>query len=122
VPSCRLAPEISNAEVARRFVEDELRREAVGEDTLFLAQLLTTELVTNAVRHAESPVEITVIRREDRIRIEARDDSTAVPALPPDDPPIRYRGLLLVEDLAEEWGVEVEDRKGKIVWFEVLVT
>jgi anti-sigma regulatory factor (Ser/Thr protein kinase) len=122
VPSCRLAPEISNAEVARRFVEDELRREAVSEDTLFLAQLLTTELVTNAVRHAESPVEITVIRREDRIRIEARDDSTAVPALPADDPPIRYRGLLLVEDLAEEWGVEVEDRKGKIVWFEVLVT
>lgn len=120
--SCRLAPEIRNAEVARRFVEAELRRHAVGEEAVFLAQLLTTELVTNAVRHAGSPVDVKVARREDRIRIEARDDSTDLPVMPEGDSPTRHRGLLLIDDLSEDWGVEVHDLGGKVVWFEVLAT
>lgn len=122
VCSCRFAPEISNAEVARRFVESELRRRAVGEEAVFLAQLLTTELVTNAVRHAGSHVDITVARREDRIRIEARDYSTELPRMPESDASTRHRGLLLVDDLSEDWGVEVHDQDGKVVWFEVLAS
>ncbi len=117
----RFPPDLASAQEARCFVEDELRRESVGEETLFRAQLVATELVTNAVRHAHSPVELTVAHRDDRIRIEARDDSTARPTLPQVDPPTRHRGLLLVEDLCENWGVDVQDHSGKVVWCEVRV-
>jgi anti-sigma regulatory factor (Ser/Thr protein kinase) len=84
------APELPSAEAARRFVEGELRVAAVDEETLFRVQLLTTELVTNAVRHANSCVELTVAQREDRVPVEARDDSpqkaNANPSGRPDSP------------------------------------
>lgn len=114
-------PDLTSAQGVRRLVEDELEQDPVGEDALFQAQLLATELVTNAVRHAQSPVELTVARRQDRIRIEARDHSTARPSLPDDDT-TRHKGLLLVEDLSEAWGVDVQDQNGKVVWCEVLTT
>ncbi len=113
------ASHLASAQAARRFVEDELRPEAVGEDALFRAQLLVTELVTNAVRHARSPVELTVANRDGRIRIEARDNSTARPAPPRVDAHTRHRGLLLVQDLSENWGVDVQGHSGKVVWCEV---
>lgn len=119
VPTVRFAPDLASAKGARRFVEDALHPETIGEEALFRAQLLATELVTNAVRHAQSPVELTVAHREGRIRIEARDDSTVRPAPPQVDAPTRHRGLLLVEDLSENWGVDVQDHSGKVVWCEV---
>ena len=119
MPTARFAPELRSAEGARRFVEHQLQRENLGEETLFRAQLVATELVTNAARHAHSPVELSVTRHKDHIRIEARDDSTATPTPPDDAAPTRHRGLLLVEDLCEKWGVDVQDEAGKVVWAEV---
>lgn len=103
----------------RSFVENAVRRECVDEDTLFRVQLVATELVTNAVRHAGSPVELSVAWTGDRIRVEARDDSTSRPAPPDDSPQTRHRGMRLVEDLSDSWGVEVPDGSGKVVWCEV---
>ncbi len=117
--TARFAPELQSAEGARRFVEDELRGENVGEEAVFRAQLVATELVTNAARHAHSPVELSVVRHQDHIRIEARDDSTATPTPTPADTPTRHRGLLLIEDLCDKWGVDVQDDAGKVVWAEV---
>ena len=111
---------LTSAHGVRRLVENELEQDPVGEDALFQAQLLATELVTNAVRHAHSPVELTVARRQDRIRIEARDHSTTRPSLPDGDHATRHKGLLLVADLSEAWGVDVQDQTGKVVWCEVL--
>ena len=121
MPTLRFPPDLASAQGARRFVECQLRGESVGEEALFRAQLLATELVTNAVRHAHSPVDLTVAHWDDRIRIEARDDSTARPAPHRVDPPTRHRGLLLMEDLCEDWGVDVQDHSGKVVWCEVRV-
>ena len=59
----------------RRFVEDELGLAGAGDDALLHAQLVATELVTNAARHAESPVELTIKRGHGRVRVEARDGS-----------------------------------------------
>lgn len=115
----RLPPNLESADAARRLVEGELRPAGVDEETLFRVQLLATELVTNAVRHAGSPVELSVACRDDRIRIEARDASPEVPRPPCVDAPTRHRGLLLVEDLSDEWGVDVQDGDGKVVWFEL---
>lgn len=122
MPTACFAPDLANSDGVRRFVEEELRRGPVSEDTMFRAQLLATELVTNAVRHAGSGVELTVALDEGRVRIQARDGSSAKPASPPADPETRHRGLFLLEDLSEEWGVELEGHTGKIVWCEVAAT
>ncbi len=115
----RLAPQLQSALEARRFVEDELRPAGAGDDTLLHAQLLATELVTNAARHAQSPVELTIAPGSGRVRIEARDDSAALPTAPLAETPTRHRGLHLIEDLSQGWGVEARDDSGKVVWCEL---
>ncbi len=120
--TARFAPELRSATEARLFVEDELRPAGVGEDTLCHAQLLVTELVTNAARHAHSAVDLTVVGGQGRVRIEARDDSSAIPMAPRVDTETRHRGLQLIEDLSEGWGVDLRGGDGKIVWCELAST
>lgn len=114
----RFAGELRSAGEARRFVEDELRPAGAGDDTMMHAQLLVTELVTNAARHAQSPVDLTITPGHGRVRIEARDDSTAIPTPPQVDTPTRHRGVLLLEDLSASWGVDAQE-SGKVVWCEL---
>jgi two-component sensor histidine kinase len=120
--TARFTPELRSATDARRFVEDELRPAGAGEDTLCHAQLLVTELVTNAARHAHSAVDLTIAGEHGRVRIEARDDSSAIPIAPRVDTETRHRGLQLIEDLSEGWGVDVRGDDGKIVWCELAST
>lgn len=120
--TARFGPELRSATEARRFVEAELRPAGAGEDTLCHAVLLVTELVTNAARHAQSAVDVTVAGVGSRIRIEARDDSSAMPTAPPVDPETRHRGLQLIEDLSVGWGVDVRGEGGKVVWCELAST
>ena len=117
--TARFDPELRNATEARRFVEDELRPAGAGENTLCHAQLLVTELVTNATRHAHSAVDLTIASEHGRVRIEARDDSSAIPIATRVDTETRHRGLQLIEDLSEGWGVDVRGDDGKIVWCEL---
>ena len=120
--TARFDPELRSATEARRFVEDELRLAGAGEDTLGHAQLLVTELVTNAARHARSAVDLTISGEDGRVRIEARDDSSAMPTAPQVETQTRHRGLQLIEDLSEGWGVEVRGDDGKTVWCELAST
>ena len=89
-----------------------------GEDTMLHTQLVVTELVTNAARHAQTPVELTIATAVGRVRIEARDGSAAT-LTPHVDTPTRHRGLQLIEDLSDGWGVERQDAGGKVVWCEL---
>ena len=120
--TARFAPELRSATEARRFVEDELRPAGAGEDTLCHAQLLVTELVTNAARHAQSAVDLKVAAESGRVRIEACDDSSAMPTAPRVETETRHRGLQLIEDLSEGWGVDLLGDDGKIVWCELAST
>jgi len=92
------------------------------ESLLDDVQLLVSELVTNAVVHAGSDVEVAVRLLTDSIRIEVVDraPTASVPLRPssPDSHDESGRGLLLVETMASAWGVEPMDG-GKAVWFEV---
>ena len=115
----RLAAELQSAVEARRLVEDELGPAGAGEDTLLHTQLLVTELVTNAARHAQTPVELTIAPAVGRVRIEARDGSAATPTPPHVDTPTRHRGVHLIEDLSDGWGAEAQDAGGKVVWCEL---
>ena len=115
----RLAGELRSAIEARRIVEDELGPAGAGDDTMLHTQLVVTELVTNAARHAQTPVDLTVSVAVGRVRIEARDGSAATPTSPDVDTPTRHRGVHLIEDLSERWGVEAQDAGGKVVWCEL---
>jgi anti-sigma regulatory factor (Ser/Thr protein kinase) len=120
--TARFAPELRSAEEARRFVEEELRPAGAGEDTLCHAQLVVTELVTNAARHAHSAVDVTIDCGQGRVRIEARDDSSAMPTASRVDSETRHRGLQLIEDLSVGWGVDALGDRGKVVWCELAST
>ncbi|MEU3252426.1 SpoIIE family protein phosphatase [Streptomyces sp. NPDC006997] len=91
------------------------------EDLVFTTELICSELITNAMRHATGPIKARLIR--DRVLIfEVSDHSSTSPHL-------RYaastdeggRGLFLVAQFAERWGTRhTED--GKVIWTEQAMT
>lgn len=104
---------------ARRFVDETLRHWDCGAD-LDLVELLVSELVTNAVIHAKSDVEVVVqMTPRNTLRVEVIDQSDAMPIVrTPEAADSSGRGLGLVETLASDWGVDSRG-SGKVVWFEV---
>jgi anti-sigma regulatory factor (Ser/Thr protein kinase) len=86
-------------------------------------RLLVSELVTNAVRHAnldDGDLILLVIELGDQqLRVEVHDPGGGfVPTSPSPDParPSGW-GLYLVAELADRWGVESDERT--LVWFEL---
>jgi anti-sigma regulatory factor (Ser/Thr protein kinase) len=115
--SISLASDLSAARTARGFVRDALRTWHVDYDEV--AELLTDELVSNVVCHVGSTMEVRAHRGRSSIRIEVDDASTELPIRrDPDDLDEHGRGILLVERLASDWGVDVHDA-GKTIGFEV---
>ncbi|MFF7212518.1 ATP-binding protein [Streptomyces sp. NPDC008238] len=107
----------------RRLLREALRSWGVP-DLADTAELLTTELVTNALRHTDRGAVLTVTLQPGaarRLRVEVRDFTTRHPRLrAPSDRRTSGRGLLLVQSLADAWGVRPDgDGTGKIVWFEL---
>lgn len=106
---------------ARRFVSEALT--AWGDDEGDLTDtvtLLVSELVTNAVVHAGSDVEVMVRLTATAARVEVTDASTN--GVAPRDATAEEdsgRGLALVGNLARRWGVRTAPGGGKTVWFEV---
>lgn len=91
-----------------------------GSAVVEVAELLVSELVTNAVLHAGSAVELVVRRRSGRVRVEVGDASSMSPhPRVSDETATIGRGMEMVEMLAEEWGVDTGHSEGKVVWFEV---
>ncbi|WP_371496214.1 ATP-binding protein [Kitasatospora sp. NBC_00374] len=84
------------------------------------AELLTSELVTNALLHTgEGAVLEAVLTPEQRLRIEVQDGTTRLPGRrAPAEWATSGRGLLLVESLADDWGVHLRG-DGKVTWFEL---
>jgi signal transduction histidine kinase len=93
----------------------------VSDETLQMATLLTSELVTNSVRHSDSDwVEVAITVRNDTLRIEVSDPGspTVHPRTPDGD---GGWGLMLVEEIATRWGVETLPA-GKTVWADLDMT
>jgi anti-sigma regulatory factor (Ser/Thr protein kinase) len=127
VASAAYQPEPTAAAAARRFVRDTLLSwgvtgEADGSDELLDdAMLLTSELVTNAVVHAGTPVRVTCRLADGAVEVVVRDGQPArlVPEGVEDEPSLERtggRGLLLPAALASAWGVAY-GRSSKAVWF-----
>jgi hypothetical protein len=81
--------------------------------------LVVTELVSNAVEHAQPPVRLIVRIPGDSVRVEVHDSASETPRLQPHDPwNARGRGLQIVEALSTRWGW-ANGAIGKVVWAEV---
>jgi anti-sigma regulatory factor (Ser/Thr protein kinase) len=102
---------------AREFVREHLGSWPGDHDVV---ELLTTELVTNAVLHARSGVMLCMTVQPARVRVDVDDASTVMPPQPVEPPTdsVRGRGLFLVATLSDRWGA-IASGRGKRLWFEV---
>ncbi len=102
--SVLLSPGPSAAAEARRYVCEAIRAWCVSVDP-YIAALLTSELVTNAIRHAGGPVSLFVNCSAGQLRVHVQDTSPEWPALL--EPQVEAedgRGLMLVASLSADWG------------------
>lgn len=106
------APTPDAARAARAFVA-----ERVPAACRSVAELLVSEMATNALRHAVTPFRVGVVT-SDPVRLEVWDRSTDVPLLRPTTLDADSgRGLHILAVLSTAWGVDVLDG-GKVVWCE----
>ena len=116
VARIELGADPTEVSVGRRFVGAALRRWSL-ESHRSDAELLTSELVSNAVTHGAPPVRISVTVAESVVEVGVSDRSSLVPQRRAEDWSAEGgRGILLVERIAQEWGV-VFAADGKQVWF-----
>jgi CheY-like chemotaxis protein len=111
-----LPNDISSASRARAFVEERCQSWGMGA-IVDDAVLIVSELVTNAVVHAESAAELRLVAGEGTLRVEVVDQGGLAPdpQLAGDDDE-HGRGLLLVTVLSAAWGTEARADGGKVVW------
>ena len=84
-----------------------------------VAGLLVSELVTNAIKHAGTPVEVAV-RSAGVVRVEVTDERADLPiaVTESDELAVSGRGLMLVDQLASRWGYR-RTPGSKTIWFEL---
>ncbi|WP_307812413.1 ATP-binding protein [Phycicoccus sp. CSK15P-2] len=110
----------SVSQVRREIVAD-LETRDLPEDLVGEAEIVASELLTNAVRHArplsDGSVRVRWKIRGDVVEVEVTDGGGAT--VPKPAPRTVWlssgRGLRIVRSLAHEWGV-TEDRTGNVVW------
>lgn len=116
--AARLAADPRSAGMARHFVDRTLKEWGL-EPAVDVVTLLVSELVTNAVLHAGSELEVSVQLRGDRIRVDVVDNEPdSVKRRIADQDAQSGRGMDMVEMLAVAWGTDIRPG-GKSVWFEV---
>ena len=115
-----LTPNPGSVAVARRWTTDQTNQLGFS-DLAETAALLVSELVTNAVLHAETECELTVRAHRGGIRVEVIDGSDEFPvgAVDPDPLALSGRGMLLVDALSSAHGSAAVPGGGKLVWFEI---
>lgn len=98
-------------EAARQLAEWDL------EELVFTTELVVSELVTNAIRYAEGPIRLRLIR-ERALICEVSDGGATAPHLRhPRTTDEGGRGLLLVSQLTQRWGTRFVP-EGKVIWAE----
>lgn len=115
-------PGLELPRIARGFVRECTRLLDAAPTEAVL--LLTSEMVTNSVKHARTErVQVTVERRGSSLRVGVLDEDPVPPVLRErDDARIGGLGLQMVDSLSTAWGIEDRGKAGKRVWFEVDAT
>lgn len=112
--------------VARRTVRTALVAFGVEREAAEIAELLTSELVSNVVKHADSPLYVRTRALDGVVRVSVWDNHPELPQpLPPSTTEAFGRGLYLVHQLAHSWGqyplnpTTPAATPGKVTWFEL---
>jgi anti-sigma regulatory factor (Ser/Thr protein kinase) len=117
----RLPARSASVFLARRYARQLLQAWQLPSGLVERTELVVSELVTNAARHSEEDLELTLEVTTALLRVEVADTSHRVPdavVRSPTDDATSGRGLLLVEAVASRWGVESEGLS-KVVWAEL---
>ncbi|MGW4647878.1 SpoIIE family protein phosphatase [Kitasatospora sp. NPDC004289] len=102
---------------ARKFTRDTLRAWGLAQLTDF-AELMVSELVTNALLHAEAPRRLRLFR-DRTLTVEVADSGGQAPRLrTAAEQDEGGRGMHLVSELAHRWGTR-QTKDGKVVWAEL---
>jgi len=110
-------PQPDSAREARRFVLEATGDKDTPPDPRLAA--LVSELATNAILHARTPFKVAVHKSASHTRVAVSDQSSVNPVRRAYGPSqATGRGLVIVESLADRWGVG-SDGTGKVVWFEI---
>ena len=108
-------PELQSARPAREQTQTRLQEWGLDVDP-FSAELVVSELVTNAIRYGAPPITLRLIRGETTLTCEIDDAALTAPyprhAKATDE---GGRGLHICATLAKSWGVRFRD-DGKTVW------
>lgn len=116
IATITLEPSTANIKQARTFVADHLE----GQDDQLVADatLMVSELVTNAIRHGSGPCVLTLELTMVAMRVDVRDAGTATPMMRSPSPDDAFgRGLVIVSELADDWGIDAMPGIGNNVWF-----
>ena len=112
----------------RGFVADWFESQGAHRDTVELAELVSSELATNSIRHGGTPFIVACDLIEGASgeaslgRISVRDEAAGeLPVLAePDRRAVGGRGLSIVARVSAAWGVEITD-DAKTVWCELVL-
>ena len=117
--SVDLPRSLTSVAAARRFVEESVREWKL-EQLLDDALLVISELVTNAVTHADSSCRVRLSLTPARFRIDVQDNGSGTPEpLPYSQTEEHGRGLYMVDAITTAWGLEDVPGEGKLVWAEL---
>ncbi|MQY36753.1 hypothetical protein SRB17_47550 [Streptomyces sp. RB17] len=117
VATWHLDPHPKSVATARTHTQHQLRHWGVDEEIAYTTEMIVSELVTNALRYGTPPVHLRLLR-DRTLTCEVRDGNSLAPRL-------RHaktvdeggRGLFIVAQLAQNWGVRYS-LDGKTVWAE----
>ncbi len=114
-----VGPENDSVPAVRHFVAFAQRVLGAHADP-DVAALVTSELVANAVDVAAGEITVTIRYLGACLRVEVQDHGYGMPEIQHPSPADATggRGLLIVDQLADDWGVQ-PFLPGKIVWFEL---
>ncbi|MFI6056087.1 ATP-binding protein [Streptomyces violascens] len=116
-----LSQQASEAGRARHVTARQLTAWGLGQ-VVPVVEMITSELVANAVRHGAPPIRLTLtLPRGRHLRCEVFDTGRGLPSLQQADKDDEHgRGLCLVARLALAWGVTLK-RAGRTVWTDVFL-
>lgn len=117
-PTLVLDPGKEAPGLARRFLAECFRDLGIADD--YVGRLVVTELVTNAYKHVgtgQIVVRIFEDERDGLVVVEVWDEGEGMLVVKDEDcDAVDGRGLLLIAQLAQDWGTRPTNEGGKIVW------
>src|SRR3954453_19734405 len=117
LPPAKFPAEPASISVARHRLEDFLYD--LPDNVRMLAALLVSALTTNVILHARTHFSLCADVTPFGLRVEVADGTSDPPVvLTPDPETPGGRGMLLVSELADNWGPEPIP-EGKLFWFEL---